>query len=342
MYTLNTQQQTAKIEETDLDSISNEMIVAEIKQLSAKVKQGTMLQPARDNEDPNEEIESSEYTYEEKSPDPTDIYLREIGAAPLLTKDEEVYFARQMQKGDPTAKNRMIESNLRLVVKIARRYIRSGMPILDLIEEGNIGLIRAVEKFDPELGFRFSTYGAWWIQQTIERAIMSQNRTIRLPVHVVKRLNSCLRVSRELAKELDHEPTIEEIAKKINKPIAEVEKTLALNERVISIDMPISEDINKPLSDTIGSNCADPAQIALATNLRTHISRWLDKLTVMQRAVIERRFGLNDHEPTTLEQTGIEIGLTRERVRQLQSEALKSLREIIESRGEDFDTLVGS
>lgn len=342
MYTLNTQQQAAKTEELDLDSVSNEMIVAEIKQLSAKAKAGAKELHDKNSEDPDEETINLEFLYEERSPDPTDIYLREIGAAPLLTKEEEVFFARQLQQGDLKAKNRMIESNLRLVVKIARRYVRSGMPILDLIEEGNIGLIRAVEKFDPELGFRFSTYGAWWIQQTIERAIMSQNRTIRLPVHVVKRLNSCLRVSRELAKELDHEPTIDEIAKRINKPAAEVEKTLALNERVISIDMPISEDINKPLSDTIGSNCADPAQIALAANLKSHVSRWLDKLTPMQRAVVERRFGLNEYEATTLEQTGIEIGLTRERVRQLQSEALKSLREIIESRGEDFDTLVGS
>src|SRR5690606_31799894 len=170
--------------------------------------------------------------------------------------------------------------------------------------------------------------------------IMSQNRTIRLPVHVVKRLNSCLRVSRELAIELDHEPTAEEIAKRLNKSTTEIEKTLSLNERIISIDMPISDDISRPLSDTIGSNALDPARVEISNNLKKNISHWLDKLTDMQRAVVERRFGLNQYEPTTLEQTGHEIGLTRERVRQLQSEALKSLKIIIESRGEDFDTLV--
>jgi len=336
MYTADTQ--NAEQFEHDLDSISNEVIVAEIKQLATKTSKASSTKIRKLKTEPRD---TEDYDTDEKSPDPTDIYLKEIGAAPLLTKEEEVYFARLVQQGDAKAKKRMIESNLRLVVKIARRYLRSGMPILDLIEEGNIGLIRAVEKFDPELGFRFSTYGAWWIQQTIERGIMSQNRTIRLPVHMVKRLNSCLKASRELSKELDHEPTTDEIAKKMNKEPAEVEKLLALNERVVSIDMPISDDINKPLLDTIGSNSDDPAQIALAQNLKVHISRWLSKLNTMQRAVVERRFGLNDHDPTTLEQTGKDIGLTRERVRQLQSEALKALREIIENKGEDFTTLVG-
>lgn len=338
MYTLNTQKNDEQ-ESTELEDISNDVIAAEIKLISEKIKNSTSIKKAMIVED--EALSALENIYEEKSPDPTDIYLKEIGAAPLLTKEEEVYYSRLALQGDIKAKNRMIESNLRLVVKIARRYIRSGMPILDLIEEGNIGLIRAVEKFDPELGFRFSTYGAWWIQQTIERAIMSQNRTIRLPVHVVKRLNSCLRVGRELAKELDHEPTAEEIAKRLDKSTKEVEKILALNDRVISIDLPISDEINKRLLDSIGNNTYDPAQIALNHNLKAHMTRWLDKLTVMQRAVVERRFGLNDYDAITLEQTGQDIGLTRERVRQLQSEALKALRQIIESRGEDFNTLVG-
>jgi RNA polymerase nonessential primary-like sigma factor len=331
MYTTNIQ--NADEEGMELDSISNDAIANELRELSNKAKKSAQTIQTDDEN-------SCDSYYEDKSPDPTDIYLKEIGASPLLTKEEEVYFARLVLQGDQAAKKRMIESNLRLVVKIARRYLRSGMPILDLIEEGNIGLIRAVEKFDPELGFRFSTYGAWWIQQTIERAIMSQNRTIRLPVHIVKRLNSCLRVSRELAKELDHEPTADEIAKKLNKAPDEVEQILALNERIISIDSPISEDINKPLLDTIGNNNLDPLHSALTTNLTKHVTRWLDKLTTMQRAVVERRFGLNNFEPTTLEQTGIEVGLTRERVRQLQSEALKSLKIIIESRGDDFDTLI--
>jgi RNA polymerase nonessential primary-like sigma factor len=346
MYIANSQ----NTEPVELDEISNDAIIAEIKSLAeAKVakrkRRNTTISPEvrsiDDDSAPEEIIDiGSEVEYEERSPDPTDIYLKEIGASPLLTKEEEVYYARLVIKGDVAAKKRMIESNLRLVVKIARRYLRSGMPILDLIEEGNIGLIRAVEKFDPELGFRFSTYGAWWIQQTIERAIMSQNRTIRLPVHMVKRLNACLKVSRELAKNSDHEPTAEEIAAKMNKPVAEIEKLLGLNERIISIDAPISEDINKPLLDTVGSNINDPAQIEVANNLRLHINNWLARLTTLQRAVVERRFGLNNFDATTLEQTGKDIGLTRERVRQLQSEALKSLREIIETKGEDFNTLI--
>lgn len=280
-------------------------------------------------------------TEDNKSSDPTDLYLKEVGIAPLLTKEEEVYFGRLVVKGDEQARKRMIESNLRLVVKIARRYLRSGMSILDLIEEGNIGLIRAVEKFDPERGFRFSTYGAWWIQQTIERAIMSQNRTIRLPVHVVKKLNTCLRASRELAKELDHEPTTKEIAEKLNKPDEEIKKMMALNEKIVSIDTPISEEINKPLLETIGSNHSDPARLTFKDNLRHCINDWLDELTESQKAVVERRFGLNSYEAATLEQTGEEIGLTRERVRQLQTEALRSLKNIIEKKGEDFNTLVG-
>ncbi len=333
MQTINSQNSLSN-EDLGLDAISNEAIISEIHQLSAQLQNNAEYKTETED---NYTIDS---IYDERSPDPTDIYLKEIGIAPLLSKEEEVYFARLIAKGDLAAKNRMIESNLRLVVKIARRYVRSGMPILDLIEEGNLGLIRAVEKFDPELGFRFSTYGAWWIQQTIERAIMSQSRTIRLPVHIVKRLNSCLRVSRELAKILDHEPTAEEIAHKMNKPLEEIENILSLNEKVISIDTPVSEDINKPLLDYIGGPGTDPLQHAISNNLKQHIEHWLTKLTAMQKAVVERRFGLNDFEPTTLEQTGYEIGLTRERVRQLQSEALKSLKMIIESRGEDFDTLI--
>lgn len=338
MYSTNTQKSEQYA--IELEDITNEDIIAEIKKLPTATKKSVKRKRVAKTDD-QDQLTTLVNIYDDKSPDPTDIYLKEIGNAPLLSKEEEVYFSRLVQQGDAAAKQRMIESNLRLVVKIARRYIRSGIPILDLIEEGNIGLIRAVEKFDPELGFRFSTYGAWWIQQTIERGIMCQNRTIRLPVHMVKRLNSCLKVGRELAKKLDHEPTAEEIAQKMNKSTAEVEHLLGLNERVISIDMPISDEISKPLLDTIGNNQCDPAQITLSNNLKINISRWLSKLTTMQRAVIERRFGLNDHDPFTLEQTGEDIGLTRERVRQLQSEALKSLRDIIESRGEDFDTLVG-
>ena len=291
----------------------------------------------------NKEANNRQYweeQYEEKSPDPTDLYLKEVGFAPLLTKEEEVYYGRRALKGDPQARKRMIESNLRLVVKIAKRYLQSGMPILDLIEEGNIGLMRAVEKFDPERGFRFSTYGAWWIQQTIERAIMSQNRTIRLPVHMVKKLNSLLRTSRELSKDLDHEPSPEEIAEKLNQSSNHIEKMLLLNEKVVSIDSPISDEINKPLVDTISNSNNDPAQNTFDDNLKKMINRWLAKLTKTQRAVIEHRFGLNNHEAATLEQTGLNIGLTRERVRQLQTEGIRILKESFDKQGIYLDTLL--
>lgn len=281
-----------------------------------------------------------EYREDTIGKDPTDMYLREIGAAPLLTKEQEVHFGRLARAGDEAARKVMIESNLRLVVKIARRYLRSGMAILDLIEEGNIGLMRAVEKFDPDRGFRFSTYSAWWIQQTIERAIMSQTRTIRLPIHMVKKLNRCLRASRTLAKNLDHEPTVEEIAVAWGRTPEDVKNMLALNERVISIDMPISDEVNKPLLDTISNDRNDPLEFLTYDKLKKNLDNWLANLSLKQRAVVERRFGLNGFDPMTLDQTGNEIGLTRERVRQLQGESLKILKAMIESKGDDLESLI--
>ena len=186
-----------------------------------------------------------------KSLDATQLYLGEIGFSPLLTAEEEVLYARRALRGDEAARKRMIESNLRLVVKISRRYSNRGLALLDLIEEGNLGLIRAVEKFDPERGFRFSTYATWWIRQTIERALMNQTRTIRLPIHVVKELNIYLRTARELSQKLDHEPTAEEIATKLDKPVGDVSKMLRLNERVSSVDTPIGGDGEKALLDII-------------------------------------------------------------------------------------------
>lgn len=272
--------------------------------------------------------------------DPTQIYLSEIGYSPLLTAEEEVHYSRLALKGDTAARNRMIESNLRLVVKISRRYINRGLPLLDLIEEGNLGLMRAVEKFDPERGFRFSTYATWWIRQTIERAIMNQTRTIRLPIHIVKELNVYLRAARTLAQTLDHEPTPEEIAEMVDKPIEDVKHILSLGEYVSSVDSPISSDTDKPLLDTLAdTNNADPAEALLDDNLRGQIDAWLDQLTENQREVLIRRFGLRGHEKATLEDVGHEIGLTRERVRQIQVEALKALRKIFEEHGLDEDSL---
>jgi len=268
-----------------------------------------------------------------KSLDATQLYLNEIGFSPLLSAEEEVYFSRLALKGDEAARKRMIESNLRLVVKISRRYINRGLSLLDLIEEGNLGLIRAVEKFDPERGFRFSTYATWWIRQTIERAIMNQTRTIRLPIHVVKELNTYLRAARELAQKLDHEPTPEEIAKMVDKPVASVEKMLGLNEKITSIDVPIGgsdKTVVETVADTVNS---DPSVLLQNNNISGNLDKWLDNLPEKHSEVLARRFGLRGHEMSTLEEVGREIGLTRERVRQIQVEALRKLREIIEKNG---------
>ena len=272
--------------------------------------------------------------------DATQLYLNEIGFSPLLTPEEEVFFARLAQKGDPAGRKRMIESNLRLVVKIARRYVNRGLSLLDLIEEGNLGLIRAVEKFDPERGFRFSTYATWWIRQTIERAIMNQTRTIRLPIHVVKELNVYLRAARELTQKLDHEPSAEEIANLLEKPVGEVKRMLGLNERVSSVDVSLGPDSDKTLLDTLTDDRpTDPCELLQDDDLSQSIDQWLSELTDKQREVVVRRFGLRGHETCTLEEVGQEIGLTRERVRQIQVEALKRLREILESNGLSSDAL---
>ncbi|MBL3599673.1 MAG: RNA polymerase sigma factor RpoS [gamma proteobacterium endosymbiont of Lamellibrachia anaximandri] len=272
--------------------------------------------------------------------DATRLYLNEIGISKLLTAEEEVYFSRLAQKGDQSARQRMIESNLRLVVKIARRYMNRGLALLDLIEEGNLGLIRAVEKFDPERGFRFSTYATWWIRQTIERAIMNQTRTIRLPIHVVKEINVYLRAARKLAQTLDHEPSSEEIADLLDRPIGEVKRMLGLNERVTSVDTPYGKDADKPLLDTIpDERASDPTVDIQNDGLNANLDRWLEKLNDKQREVVERRFGLHGYENSTLEQVANELGVTRERVRQIQMDALRRLRDILERDGFSVDTI---
>jgi RNA polymerase nonessential primary-like sigma factor len=266
--------------------------------------------------------------------DATRLYLSEIGFSALLTAEEEIHFARRAQQGDNEARKRMIVSNLRLVVKIARRYMNRGLALLDLIEEGNLGLIRAVEKFDPERGFRFSTYATWWIRQTIERALMNQTRTIRLPIHVVKEINVYLRAARKLAQHLDREPSPEDVAEMLDKPIEEVKRMIGLNERVTSVDVPRTPDTDKSLLDSIpDEQNADPSVLLQDRDVEAHIDLWLSKLNEKQRAVVVRRFGLHGHESATLEEVGNELGVTRERVRQIQIEALRRLREILEKEG---------
>lgn len=289
--------------------------------------------------DPMEEILASQEETQ-KNLDATQLYLGEIGFSPLLSAQEEVYFARRALKGHEPSRKRMIVSNLRLVVKIARRYNNRGLALLDLIEEGNLGLIRAVEKFDPERGFRFSTYATWWIRQTIERAIMNQTRTIRLPIHVVKELNVYLRASRELAQKLDHEPTAEEIAQSLDKPVEDVTKMLRLNERITSVDTPIGSENDKALLDIIADEKGCGPEDDLQDNdIKCSIIRWLEELNPKQREVLARRFGLMGYEPSTLEDVGAEIGLTRERVRQIQVEALRRLRDMLGHQGLNLEAL---
>lgn len=272
--------------------------------------------------------------------DATRIYLNEIGFSPLLTAEEEVYFARKALKGDESARKRMIESNLRLVVKIARRYMNRGLALLDLIEEGNLGLIRAVEKFDPEKGFRFSTYATWWIRQTIERALMNQTRTVRLPIHVVKEINIYLRAARKLAQRLDREPSPEDVAEMLDQPIDVVKRMLGLNERITSVDSPSPYDADRTLLDTLpDEQNPDPSQLLQNSDVQEHIDTWLSQLSEKQCAVVERRFGLHGREVATLEEIGTELGVTRERVRQIQIEAIKRLRQILQRQGFSLDTL---
>lgn len=254
--------------------------------------------------------------------DATQLYLGEIGYSPLLTAEEEVYFARRALRGDVASRRRMIESNLRLVVKIARRYGNRGLALLDLIEEGNLGLIRAVEKFDPERGFRFSTYATWWIRQTIERAIMNQTRTIRLP------------------HKLDHEPSAEEIAEQLDKPVDDVSRMLRLNERITSVDTPLGGDSEKALLDILADEKENgPEDTTQDDDMKQSIVKWLFELNAKQREVLARRFGLLGYEAATLEDVGREIGLTRERVRQIQVEGLRRLREILQTQGLNIEAL---
>jgi RNA polymerase nonessential primary-like sigma factor len=278
----------------------------------------------------------------ERELDATSLYLSEIGASPLLTAEEEVKYSRLAQKGDESARRKMIVCNLRLVVKISRRYLNRGLALLDLVEEGNLGLIRAVEKFDPERGFRFSTYATWWIRQTIERGIMNQTRTIRLPIHVVKEINAYLRKSRELAQSLDHEPSAEEVAEALNVDVQDVKRLMGLNERTPSMDVAYGKDSDRPLVDMVADeNVDDPSELLQSDAVNGHLDEWLNQLNDKQRSVIERRFGLHGFDNATLEQVAGELGVTRERVRQIQMDALKRLRHILENDGYTSENVLG-
>ena len=273
--------------------------------------------------------------------DVTQLYLNEIGAKPLLTPAEELATARLLRAGDFSARQRMIEHNLRLVVNIAKHYLNRGIPLLDLVEEGNLGLIHALEKFDPERGFRFSTYATWWIRQSIERGIMNQSRTIRLPVHVVKEINIVLRAMRHLESAEKRESTVEQIATLIDRPLADVRRILSLNEHIASLDAPLEIDPNHTIGEAIADEGApDPESLLQLSEVGSLIGDWLAQLSERQRLVIERRYGLNACEVATLDAIAVELGLTRERVRQIQMESLDRLRKIIKRGNLSRDSLL--
>lgn len=267
-------------------------------------------------------------------PDVTQLYLNEIGRKELLTKLEERALAFRVREGDFGARQKMIERNLRLVVNIAKHYLNRGLTLLDLIEEGNLGLMHALEKFEPERGFRFSTYATWWIRQNIERAIMNQSRTIRLPVHVIKELNIYLRAQRYLETHGTPDAGPEDIAALTGRPVADVRRLLSLNDRVASLDAPLDIDPTLSIGEAIADEYSErPEDMLQMLELEQHVQTWLAELGEKHRWVIERRFGFNDEEIATLEELASHLGVTRERVRQIQLEALLALRRILRRSG---------
>lgn len=275
--------------------------------------------------------------------DVTQLYLNEIGAKALLKPDEEVRLARAVRAGDFAARQHMIEANLRLVVSIAKHYQHRGIPFDDLIEEGNLGLIHALEKFDPERGFRFSTYATWWIRQNIERAIMNQSRTIRLPVHVVKELNVVLRALRRLEVEGNDDPRAElaAVARLLDRPVEEVRHVLSFNERTASLDAPLEIDPDLSVADAVADEqSVDPERQIEQAEIEHHVAAWVAQLSDKQRMVVERRYGLNGHDVSTLEALADELGVTRERVRQIQIEALAQLRRRMSREGVGRDAVL--
>lgn len=300
-----------------------------------------------EGEEPGEPLEDLESETDVPVPeadfleDVTQLYLNQIGAKPLLTPEQELETTRKVRQGDFAARQKMIEHNLRLVVNIAKHYLNRGIPLLDLVEEGNLGLIHALEKFDPERGFRFSTYATWWIRQSIERGIMNQSRTIRLPVHVVKEINVVLRAMRHLESEASRDRTLEQVALLLDKPVDEIRRILHLNEHIASLDTPLEIDPSHSVVDFIvDENGTDPESMLQSSELNQLVQAWLGQLTERQCQVVERRYGLNGHEIATLDAIANDLGLTRERVRQIQMEGLDRLRRILKRGGITRDSLL--
>ena len=325
---------TTTIEFMDEESLDEDLIVDEV-----ETREDLDNHAADLGDDRHEE--AAETWVLDTGADVTQLYLNEIGVNPLLTPDQERELARRVVSGDFNARQKMIEHNLRLVVNIAKHYINRGLTLLDLIEEGNIGLMHALDKFDPERGFRFSTYATWWIRQSIERAIMNQSRTIRLPVHVIKELNVYLRAQRHLEAQMGRDPTPEEVAHMLGKPVETVRRVLKLNEKVASLDAPLDIDPMLTVGESIPDEDHDgPEALLENAEVEQHVHDWLGQLSEKQRVVIERRYGLNGYEPCTLEELADDLGLTRERVRQIQIEALDSLRRIVRRQGVTRDVVL--
>ena len=308
--------------------------------ISVDVADSDLLPPLDDDILPElEDIASIEEVTEEEinntddladslsTDDPVRMYLKEIGKVPLLTTDEEIVLARKMAEGDEEAKHRMTEANLRLVVSIAKRYVGRGMLFLDLIQEGNLGLIKAVEKFDHTKGYKFSTYATWWIRQAITRAIADQARTIRIPVHMVETINKTIRVSRQLLQELGHDPSAEEIAEEMGMPVDKVRDILKIAQEPVSLETPIGEEEDSHLGDFIpDEDASEPSEAASFSLLREQLEEVLDTLAPREKKVLELRFGIVDGRSRTLEEVGKEFNVTRERIRQIEAKALRKLR----------------
>lgn len=287
-----------------------------------------------DSEELLELIHAIEPQQDEEARDSTSAYLNEIGLIPLLEAHEELELAQRVNVGDVEARRRMIEANLRLVVAVARGYVGRGVPLLDLIAEGNLGLIRAVEKFDAARRLRFSTYATWWIRDGVQRALMQQGRTVRLPVHVLREFAQVLRARRQLTGELGRMPSVDELARSIGKPSGDVASLFNLTDRISSLDAPMSSNDDRALIEQLIVEGADAAALRGASEQSDagdkRVAHWLEQLTERQRLVLQRRYGLNDNETQTLAEIAGELGLTRERVRQIQSEALARLRLLVE------------
>ena len=316
--------------------LDEELLQEEPEELELLPETDTAAEPENLNdveEIPAEEIQDLESMMDSAADDSVRMYLKEIGRYPLLTPEEEKELGRRMSEGDEEAKKKMTEANLRLVVSVAKRYTGRGLQFLDLIQEGNLGLMKAVDKFDHEKGFKFSTYATWWIRQSVTRAIADQAKTIRVPVHMVETINKVIRPSRTLLQELGREPGEEELAEALGMSVEKVRDILKIAQEPVSLETPIGEEEDSHLGDFIpAEGASDPAELASETLMREQIRKAISTLTPREQRVLELRYGLDDGRSRTLEEVGLEFGVTRERIRQIESKAIRKLRHPTRSR----------